>query len=101
MAYSRHGPIDSGIAPFGIEPGSSTAARRPSRSPARNAASILRNRSASPHRSDPELNFATSEGYLRAIPAEPSKNRTWSLRIPQLLLEWRCRRTTDEFERLL
>src|SRR5215831_3857664 len=51
MAYSRHRPIAKGIGPFGTLSGSSTAARRAARSPARNAASILLNLSYSAHRS--------------------------------------------------
>jgi hypothetical protein len=41
IAYTRHGPIVGGIGPFGMQPGSSTAASNATRSPSRNAASIF------------------------------------------------------------
>src|SRR5690349_24303380 len=51
MAYTRQGPIVSGIDPFGTLAGSSTAARNLTRSPLRKAASILLKISASLQRS--------------------------------------------------
>src|SRR5262249_24931006 len=51
MAYSRQFPIVNGITPFVTASGSSTAERRAARSPARKAASIFLNISASAHRS--------------------------------------------------